>query len=39
VRDILDPPPPDPNAPAPRPFRELMLADLPAPCRQVLTAR
>ncbi len=32
VRNILNPPPPDPNAPPPRPRRELTMADLPAQC-------
>ena len=38
-RNILNPPPPkprDPNAPAPTPRRELVLADLPAQCKAVL---
>ncbi len=38
VRDILNPPPPDPNAPPPVPRRELTLADLPAQCAEVLSA-
>jgi penicillin-insensitive murein endopeptidase len=38
VRDILDPPPPDPNATPAPPRRELVLADLPAQCAQVLAA-
>lgn len=38
VDNILDPPPPDPNAPPPRPRRELQLADLPAQCAAVLQA-
>ncbi len=37
VRNILNPPPPDPNAPPPKPRRELVLADLPQQCEQVLT--
>ena len=39
VNNILNPPPPDPNAPKPRPKRELTLADLPAQCSDVLAAR
>ena len=38
VNNILNPPPPDPNAPPPRPRRELTLGDLPAQCEAVLTA-
>ena len=38
VRDILDPPPPDPNAPPPQKRRELTLNDLPAQCTAVLRA-
>jgi len=38
VNDILNPPPPDPNAPPPRPRRELTMADLPAQCERVLAA-
>ena len=38
VDNILNPPPPDPNAPPPRPRRELTLGDLPAQCEAVLTA-
>ena len=34
--NILNPPPPDPNAPPPKPRRELRLADLPAQCKAVL---
>lgn len=37
VADILDPPPPDPNAPPPKPRREYVLADLPKQCAQVLS--
>jgi penicillin-insensitive murein DD-endopeptidase len=37
VRNILNPPPPDPNAPPPRPRRELTLADLPQACASVLS--
>ncbi|MET4101351.1 penicillin-insensitive murein endopeptidase [Roseovarius sp. MBR-78] len=39
VRNILNPPPPaprDPNAPAPKPRRELTMADLPRQCVAVL---
>ena len=39
VNNILNPPPPDPNAPPPRPRRDLMLADLPDQCRAVLASR
>lgn len=39
VRNILNPPPPDPNAPPPRPRRELKLSDLPAQCSAVLASR
>ncbi|MGR3485463.1 MAG: penicillin-insensitive murein endopeptidase [Paracoccaceae bacterium] len=35
VDRILNPPPPDPNAPAPTPRRELTMADLPAQCAAV----
>lgn len=38
VNNILNPPPPDPNAPPPRPRRELTLADLPAQCEAVLSS-
>ena len=38
VNNILNPPPPDPNAPKPRPKRELRLADLPAQCAAVLSS-
>ena len=37
VNNILNPPPPDPNAPKPQPRRELVLADLPQQCGQVLS--
>ncbi len=37
VNNILNPPPPDPNAPAPTPRREYVLADLPKQCAQVLS--
>ncbi|RVT82020.1 penicillin-insensitive murein endopeptidase [Rhodobacteraceae bacterium CCMM004] len=36
VNNILNPPPPDPNAPPPQPRRELRMADLPAACQAVL---
>ncbi len=36
VNNILNPPRPDPNAPPPRPRRELRLADLPRQCVGVL---
>ena len=39
VRNILNPPPPDPNAPPPRPRRELVMADLPQQCQTVLSSR
>ncbi len=35
-RNILNPPPPDPNAKPRQPRRELVLADLPAQCKAVL---
>ncbi|MXQ08329.1 penicillin-insensitive murein endopeptidase [Alphaproteobacteria bacterium GH1-50] len=37
VANILNPPPPDPNAPAPTPRRELVLADLPQQCAKILS--
>ena len=37
VNNILNPPPPDPNAPPPKPRREYVLADLPQQCSQVLS--
>ena len=37
ANNILNPPPPDPNAPKPQPKRELVLADLPQQCAQVLS--
>ena len=37
--NILNPPPPDPNAPPAPPRRELSLSDLPQQCTTVLTAR
>ncbi|XHY16450.1 Penicillin-insensitive murein endopeptidase (plasmid) [Pseudoseohaeicola sp. NH-UV-7] len=36
VNDILNPPPPDPNAKKPKPRREYVLADLPQQCATVL---
>ncbi len=39
VRDILNPPPPDPNAPPPVPRREYVMADLPRACSAVLSSR
>lgn len=38
VDRILNPPPPDPNAPAPTPRRDLTMADLPAACSAVLAS-
>lgn len=38
VDRILNPPPPDPNAPPPKPRREYVMADLPAQCASVLTS-
>ena len=37
VRNILNPPPPDPNAPPPAPRRDLTLADLPPSCSALLS--
>ncbi|NNJ66801.1 MAG: penicillin-insensitive murein endopeptidase, partial [Boseongicola sp.] len=37
VNNILNPPPPDPNAKPPAPRRELVMADLPQQCAQVLS--
>ncbi|MCV6593211.1 MAG: penicillin-insensitive murein endopeptidase [Silicimonas sp.] len=37
VRDILDPPPPDPNAPKPAKRREYVLNDLPVQCARTLS--
>ncbi len=37
VADILNPPPPDPNAPPPKPRREYVLSDLPNQCARVLS--
>ncbi|KNG93818.1 penicillin-insensitive murein endopeptidase [Pseudaestuariivita atlantica] len=39
VDNILNPPPPDPNAPPPKPRRELVMGDLPAQCASVLSSR
>lgn len=39
VRNILNPPPPDPNAKPARPRRDLTLADLPGQCVSVLQSR
>lgn len=39
VKDILDPPPPDPNAKPRAPRKELVMAALPAQCRGVLAAK
>ncbi len=36
VNNILNPPPPDPNAPKPKKRREYVLADLPKQCASVL---
>ncbi|PWJ16198.1 penicillin-insensitive murein endopeptidase [Jannaschia seohaensis] len=38
VNNILNPPPPDPNAPPPSPRRELTMANLPQQCASVLSA-
>ena len=38
VNNILNPPPPDPNAPPPQPRRELIMADLPGQCTSVAGA-
>ena len=35
-RNILNPPPPDPNAKPPKPRQEVLLADLPLQCKAVL---
>lgn len=37
VNNILNPPPPDPNARPPKPRREYVLADLPNQCARVLS--
>lgn len=39
VDNILNPPPPDPNAPRPKPRRELTMADLPGQCVAVLQSK
>ena len=39
ANNILNPPPPDPNAKPAKPRRELVLADLPQQCRSVLSSR
>ncbi len=39
VKNILNPPPPDPNAPPPVPRREYVMADLPQQCAAVLQSR
>ena len=39
VNNILNPPPPDPNPPAPRVRREYLIADLPSQCSGVLSSR
>lgn len=39
VNDILNPPPPDPNAPRPTPRGELTMARLPAQCVDVLSSQ
>ena len=39
VKNIIDPPPPDPNAPRPKPRRELTMADLPRQCVSVLQSQ
>ena len=39
VDNILNPPPPNPNAPAAKPRRELRLVDLPQQCSGVLASR
>ena len=37
VANILNPPPPDPNAPPPKPRREYVMSDLPKQCSRVLS--
>ena len=37
VRNILNPPAPDPNVPAPKPRREYVLSDLPKQCSNTLS--
>ena len=39
VNNILNPPPPDPNAPPAQPRRDYTLADLPQQCASVLSSR
>ncbi len=39
VHDILNPPPPDPNAPPPKPRRQLTMNDLPGQCVAVLQSQ
>ena len=39
VQDILYPPPPDPNAPKPKPYRQPVMADLPRQCVNVLQSQ
>ena len=39
VDNILNPPPPDPNAPPPKPRREYVMADLPLQCASVLSSQ
>lgn len=39
VNDILNPPPPDPNAPPRPPRKEITLADLPSQCSGVLSSQ
>lgn len=39
VKNILNPPPPDPNAPKAKPRRELRVADLPGQCVAVLQSQ
>ncbi len=39
VNNILNPPPPDPNAPPPKPRRELTMNDLPGQCVAVLQSQ
>jgi penicillin-insensitive murein endopeptidase len=38
VNNILNPPPPDPNAPPPEPTQELTMANLPGQCLDVLNS-
>ena len=39
VDNILNPPPPDPNASPPKPRREYLMSDLPTQCKAVLDSR